>query len=290
MDAARKSVRGRGFTLIELLVVIAIVGILIAVLLPALGRARKFAELTAELSAARQFNVAHRMYADDFEGALMPGYASDSMVTSGDVRANDEHGQPLSGLVAKRYPWRLLPYLEYNLGILYRDRRIIESQFEGLDYTYAVSAGPRVGLNQTFIGGSADNDGTGYAFLPNAADQRSLRQAWGANWFARRVTDVARTQDLIVFASSYGANPINGVDIDGMYRITPPYFLSRRWQVEAPDETTPAGQVGNVAFRLGRVPATMFDGHGEMLGWDELQDMRRWSPTADREDFTLPVP
>jgi type II secretory pathway pseudopilin PulG len=53
------------FTLVELLVVIGIITILIAMLLPALTRARKQALRTAELSNMHQVGVAVAMYAND---------------------------------------------------------------------------------------------------------------------------------------------------------------------------------------------------------------------------------
>jgi prepilin-type N-terminal cleavage/methylation domain-containing protein len=55
----------RAFTLIELLVVIAIVGILAALLLPALGRAKAQAKRAACLSNVKQINVGTLMYAHD---------------------------------------------------------------------------------------------------------------------------------------------------------------------------------------------------------------------------------
>ncbi len=54
-----------GFTLIELLVVIAVIGILMAILVPALGKVRFHANETACLSNLRQVNLALVAYAND---------------------------------------------------------------------------------------------------------------------------------------------------------------------------------------------------------------------------------
>ncbi len=64
----------RAFTLIELLVVIAIIAVLVGILLPAIGAARKTARATRCMSQLRQLGLGAAMYAGDERG-FIPGFS-----------------------------------------------------------------------------------------------------------------------------------------------------------------------------------------------------------------------
>jgi prepilin-type N-terminal cleavage/methylation domain-containing protein len=76
--------RQRAFTLVELLVVIAVVGILAALLLPALASARDKSRKTACVSNLRQIGIALLNYATDNDGRIPYGPKAPPFTNPGD--------------------------------------------------------------------------------------------------------------------------------------------------------------------------------------------------------------
>lgn len=72
-------IRPHGFTLMELLVVISIISLLISILLPALGAARRSAQNVQCLANLRQVGVVNTSYVNDYKGLMPP--ASHTLAT-----------------------------------------------------------------------------------------------------------------------------------------------------------------------------------------------------------------
>ncbi len=313
--------RTRAFTLIELLVVIAVIAMLIGMLLPALGNAKKTAAMVKEMAAMRQLAIAHAGYSTDQRDKLIPGYSHwnwahiANNAYRGPMLPKDDEGRTVFNYPAKVWSWRLMPYLQHQVAGLIINAQV-RSEFmtrrrpsldppggESSDWGSseimhrAIGWHPFAGMNAAFVGG----DHMRGAFNTDSGQTYSYPRGTGL-YFVQTSSMVQRPHQLIVFASARRSDVKGGGIIQpGSYEILAPKPIPNQrvtdrftggmtsgWTGnDAWDESKSAETWGYLHFRHGKkAVVALFDGHCEAKGIPDLRDMRWWSNYATSADWT----
>jgi len=109
MVATRAKSTGRGFSIVELMVVVLVIGLLLALLLPALSSVRRAARDTASLARAKEISAVITAYSQDAR-EYFPYSAAGDAVNMGDgssIASSDPFALEYlyAGLVSSHLPW-----------------------------------------------------------------------------------------------------------------------------------------------------------------------------------------
>ncbi len=272
----------RAFTLVELLVVIGIIAVLMSILMPALGSARRAGLQTRSLNNIRQLGLGYAQYHIENRGALPFGYPP-AVVNGVPTQASLPSGHTTAFPTASRYPWRLVPYVSDVWQVIHAHKETPpipnagDSPQQAEMKAYTLSLSPTYGLNAYYLGGHTGFFGFGPNGGPNTAGPAVFKAG-----------QVKRPSELIVF-TDVTASGIPGVgQDDGYFVVTPPRTRSLHWAVDrgkcVPTASGVAMGLPQGRYEKGPVVA-FFDGHAESMNASDLTDMRLWSAQATSRDW-----
>lgn len=245
-----------GFTLIELLVVIAIIAILMGILLPALGGARKLARRTVCMSNVRRLALSIRLYTDNYDGKLPPDRlrGATAYIEAGPY---------------KRYMPRWIWFLNEGMGYVINPNKYeTEEAFNAAlemdndyymcpslkDHKWARSIrNGAYGYNFQYLGNSRGNPaGTGYANYPVS------------------LTQIRAPSQTVAFCDSRGSDVPHG---QHAYLVDPPKMAVSKGAMHFSPKSASVGPLKYSpadARHFGVADVAFLDGHAEAMDYEDL--------------------
>lgn len=250
--------RGRGFTLVELLVVIGVIAVLVAMLMPALNRARSAAQSVACLSNLRQIANMTFMYVNE-NGGVMP-IDDGSMLPAPDSYYWYAQIGPAGVEIESTWAYFSYKYIGGGGKSLFWCPTLPPERFPNLA-TYGVLTDPA----KTPYGVAGLNCGTGSQALGTIDCVWSYRttNTTPKKFVARKLSQTKYPAERLMIADTGWPNVSPGARFAGSIKrgYSNQFMTASRH-----------GSSQNLRQRL--VNFVCADGHGESRPWEEVQQAR----------------
>lgn len=264
-----------GFTLIELLVVISIIALLLAILMPALGRVKSTARRVVCLSNVRRLAVAGNMYMNDEEA--FPPFRMSVASPTDTVNFVNEYGR-----IKPRWPW----FFDHGIGPVIDPKPFINNPGDIFGDSDTL-----IMTNKYFMCPglkSADFDpcdirngsyGYNYQYLGNSRVSNGKFQNFP-------VKNIKRPSSTIMIADSRGANVPHG---EHAYTLDPPKIARSKGATSFAHKSRSPLQAQHSpadARHDGKANIAFTDGHAESLKLKALGYVldEQGVPIADHPD------
>ncbi len=300
----------KGFTLLEVLVVMGIIGILLALLLPAIGGARRRSFKAREMNDIKNVGHAWMLYGNANNDSALPGFLDLAVqeapvqgVTRGwGVRYKypDTSAIPLTATnLAGPWTWRLMSYLSWDHGAIHSHldeprADVLTLVSEGKSVAYE----PAFGYNALYLGGWWEMHDLGGVQTPfhRFFDDCSIGGSKRALSIPQSISQVIRPSDMTVFCASTifekaGLATKLPNSTPGFHMVMPPTVgQTEQWIAEKGDPTSAAdilaaGACAPLPRYTGTIAINCADGHVEQQGYNFLQDMRKWVNSAEAVEY-----